>query len=254
MSRTYDELTKQQEQQKQLAIAETGTVPAEWQAELDAMREAVAHNGRSSFFGQMMRFRKGAYLLGAEKKKVPEGTRFIGIMAEARHGYRKFVEEVADDGSIKKRPVHIVGKIVDKFVLPGENKLPDRDQSTWKIGLNNKLEDPWKKVAYLPLLSLDGKTVATFVTDTPTGLSRFWNLIDRYQWIGCKHPGKYPVIEPRPDSYHDRRWGQVLVPDLAIVGWIGRPDPAQLLGHNGADAEEPPPNEGDGFDDTWERE
>jgi len=114
MSRTYDELTKQQEQQKQLAIAETGTVPAEWQAELDAMREAVARCGRPSFFGQMLRFRKGEWFLGSEKQNVPHRTRFIGIMAEVRHGWIKWVAAEDDDG--KRRPVHVVGKIVDHFV------------------------------------------------------------------------------------------------------------------------------------------
>jgi hypothetical protein len=100
----------------------------------------------------------------------------------------------------------------------------------------------------LPLLSLNGEQIVTFVTDTPTGLARFYQVMERYSWIGQRHLDQYPIIELRASSYSDRRYGRVSVPDFEIVGWVGRPDPARLLGNHGGDgspvsdgSEEPPP-------------
>src|SRR5262249_54927239 len=189
-------------------------------------QQAAAHNSRPSFFGKILRFRKGDWLLGQEREQIPDTSRWIGIMGEARHGFIKWETVTDEDGNTKKVPVHVVGKISDGYQPPPRDTLGDNDKSQWKIGLNGKPEDPYKPVVYLPLLSLDGEKVMTFTTSTPTGLPRFWQLVDKYQWIGQRHLGQYPVIELRASGYDDRRYGWVRVPDFEIVGWVGRPDPA----------------------------
>ena len=260
MSRTYEALSKQQQREQQLKKQELMTtvasppaapeVPEEYLAELARIRESVARLGRPSFFfGRSLKFKKGEWvLLGDEREKIPDRSRWIGIMAETRHGWRKFVEMATEDGDTKKVPEYRIGKISEGYEVPALETLGDRDKSKWKTGLNGKLEDPWRQVGTLPLLSLNGEQIVTFVTDTPTGLPRFYQLMERYAWIGRQHLGQYPIIELRASSYPDRRYGRVPVPDFEIVGWVGRPDPARLLGHHSGDggpvgdgSEEPPP-------------
>jgi hypothetical protein len=229
-----------EEKKQQVTTASPSTVPEvpeDWLAELQRFREAVAYSGRPSvFFGRLFKFKKGDWVfLGGEKEKIPDRSRWIAIMAEARHGWRKFVEVTTEDGDIKRVPEYRVGKISEGYEpLPREDEdLGDLDKAKWKIGLDGKPEDPWKRVAYLPLLSLDGEKVVTFLTDTKTGLPRFYALIDRYAWIGRQHLGQYPIIELRASGYDDKRFAWVHTPDFEIVGWVGRPDPARLLGHAG---------------------
>src|SRR5262249_22199149 len=178
-----ERLAETEKQTTAVAVARV-QLPAGWQEEMDAFRQAVARWGRPSFFGRMLRFRKGEWLLGAEKEKVPDRTRFAAVMAEVRHGFLKFLLTVDEDGNERRVPVHNVGKITDGFVGPDREALDERDRTKWKIGLDGKPEDPWKLVIYLPMISPDGETIATFTTSTKTGLPRVWGLIDRYQWIG----------------------------------------------------------------------
>jgi hypothetical protein len=204
-------------------------VPAEYQAELDRFRQAAVRNIKPVLMGQVLRFRKGDWVFGGEKKKIAAGTRFIGIMNEARHGWIKW--------NADKTAVHIVGRIVDNFTPPPLEELDCRDKSTWKPGLNGELQDPWQPVCYLPLASLDLAQLLTFSTMTRTGRPSFWALMDRYQWLARKHAGKYPIIEIQNGGYEDKRFGWVDVPKFEIVDWTGRPDLQQLTG--GSYREEP---------------
>jgi hypothetical protein len=234
----------EQKKQQVTTVASPSAVPEGWLEELARFQKAVARNaGQASFFGKMMRFRKGDWVRGQDKEQVPDRSRWIAIMSEARHGWITWTTVTTEDGDTKRVPVHVIGKISEGYEPPPRESLGDMDKTQWRIGLNGKLEDPWKKVAYLPLLSLDGETVMTFTTDTPTGLPRFWRLIDKYQWLGRGHVGQDPVIELRASGYEDRRYGWVDTPDFSIVDWVDRPDPARLLGHAGEDSE------GDGFDE-----
>jgi hypothetical protein len=162
-------------------------------------------------------------------------------MPETRHGWIKWV----DEGSGEKVPTHVVGKITDDFIAPAREALDYRNVGDWPIGLDGKPEDPWRKVVYLPLVSVDGQEHVTFTTSTPTGLSRFWKLVDQYGRQGRFRPGDYPIIEISTGSYQDKRYGRIEVPSFRIVDWA-RPDEALLqLGHQegdgGSEMDDPDP-------------
>jgi len=265
MSKTYEVLSEKQQseqrqkkqeepQQKKQELMTTTAMspptapetPEEFQAELARFREAAANNSRVSFFGKILRFVKGAWVLGQEKEKIPDRSRWIAIMGEARHGLIEWTTVIAEDGSTKREPVHTIGKIGDGYQPPPRESLGKMDKSLWRTGLDGKPEDPIRPCVYLPLLSYpDGEKVMTFTTSTKTGLPRFWQLIERIAWIGQRHLGQYPILELQVSGYDDRNFGWIHVPDWNIVGWVGRPDPALLLGHanndGGDGSEEPPP-------------
>src|SRR5262245_17723655 len=188
---------------------------AEYQTELDQFRQAAIRNSRPLLMGQLLRFRKGEWLAGPDKEKIAAGTHFVGIMNEARHGWIKWTQ----DGDGIKTPVHVVGKTVENFQPPDRAELDCQDETTWPIGLSGKREDPWRSVAYLPLASLDGEQLLTFKTDTKTGVPAFWKFVDRYQWLGRKHLGQYPIVEIQSSGYEDKRYGWIDTPTLKIVGW-----------------------------------
>src|SRR5262249_48902140 len=154
MSRTYDTLSEQQQKKREVTMSSPSTVPEEWLRDLARIQEAVALNSRPSFLGRICRFRKGDYVVGQEKEEVPIGSRWVCVMGEAVHGLEKWTTVTTEDGSIKKVPERRVGKISEGYQPPPRATLGDMDKSQWKTGLNGKLEDPWKLVAYLPLLSL----------------------------------------------------------------------------------------------------
>ena len=140
MSKTFEALSaqqqeKEQQQKKQELKQELTTTtamspptvpetPEELQAELARFREAAARNSRVSFLGKIGRFVKGDWLLGAEKEKIPDKTRWIGIMSRAQHGYIEWVD--ADDGTDKRVPVHhYLGRIGEGHAPPPRKPWQD---------------------------------------------------------------------------------------------------------------------------------
>jgi hypothetical protein len=225
MSRVYEVLTdKQQGEKQQAVVTAPANVPAEWMDELERLRLAAAGNIKTFLMGHVLKFVKGKWLAGSEKTPVADHTRYVALMSEACHGWLKWQDNVA---------VHVaVGKIASGHTLPDRSTLPDRDPEKWPIALSGKKEDPWHMACYLPLVSLDGNELLTFATSVPTGRNPFWKLIDRYAWLGCKHPGMYPIIEIEASGYPDKRFGWVDTPSFKIVDWTGRPDLPQLADHS----------------------
>jgi hypothetical protein len=226
MSRTQEALAVKQEeqqmkQQQEIAITTPPTVPAELMDEYDRFRQAAAENTKTFLMGHVLKFKKGKWLCGAEKAEIADHTRFVALMNEACHGWLRW--------NADKTATHRdVGKIAEGWKLPDKDMLPDRDPEQWPIGLSGKKEDPWRTAIYLPLASLDGETVVTFATTTPTGANAFWKLASRYAWLGRKHPGQYPIVEIEASGYTDPRYDWVDVPSFKIIDWVGRPDLPQL--------------------------
>jgi hypothetical protein len=166
---------------------------AELEAELARFRKAAQEN--ATLFEETMRFKKGEWLDGAGKE-VANGLQWIAVMNQAEHGWRKW-EVVGEDenGNPKKRPVYTVGLVNSNWVRPMRKELGDMDRSQWET-YNNQPDDPWKLVGRLPLVAYPKvNRFITFVTDTPTGTSRFWKLIDEYGKQARLHSGLYPVVE-----------------------------------------------------------
>jgi hypothetical protein len=247
MSRTHEELTKAEKQKEQKEMEQKNQVEkrpekqevtfastlaatpmsaeqkAECLAEIERVRQAARANTKAFLMGSALLFKKGEWFLGSDKIKVPDGTPYVALMSLASIGYLRWNED-------KTASHRDVGKIAEGWKLPDKETLPDRDPEKWPIGLSGKKEDPWRECCYLPLVTPDGETIATFATNTPTGVNAFWRFIDRYSWQARQHPGEDPIIELEAGGYPDRRYGWVDTPGFRIVGWIGRSAAQKLIG------------------------
>jgi hypothetical protein len=214
------------QQQVATTSAQPPALPTDVAAELELFRKAARANTKAFLMGSALLFKKGAWLLGSDKTKIPDGTKYIALMNLASEGYLRWNED-------KTATHRDVGKIAEGWVLPDKETLPDRDPEKWPIGLNGRKEDPWRRCCYLPLVTLDGETIATFATNTSTGVSAFWKFVERYAWLGRKHLGKFPVIQIEASGYEDKRYGWVDTPSFKIVDWTSRPDVQKLIGEDG---------------------
>jgi hypothetical protein len=213
---------------------------------LDNFRKAAIDGMRASFLGTLLRFKKGAWIYGEDKRELAAGTEVVALMNEVRRGYVKWTD--------KKAVAHVVGKICDGFVPPQRDTLGDTDQARWPIGLSGTREDPWVFAMYLPMKSLDGDDIYTFATSSDGGIQAVYKLIERYAWLGRKHPGEYPVVALNAETYDHPRFGPVHKPKFEIVGWTGRPE-IELTNDGaeprapGAEAASQPTNVGSDLDD-----
>jgi hypothetical protein len=202
-------------------------LPADAAAELEQFRQAARPNLRGYLLGTLLRFKqtgKGDWIYG--DKKLENGTRLIGLMNYTSHGWLKWNPD--------KTAVHVVGRITDGFVPPALSELDCRDEAEWPIGLSGKREDPWREVIYIPFLSLDGETLFTFAAATKTGRPPAWKFIDRFAWIGRKHPGQWPIVELQAGGFGNSFGGWTPTPQFGIVGWTDRPDLTPLIGSDGS--------------------
>jgi hypothetical protein len=225
MSRIYEVLKDKENQQVATASPAQAQVPAEYVDELEKFRKAALPNLRGYLLGTLLRFKqtgKGEWIYG--DKKLDNGTQLVALMNYASHGWLKWENKVA---------THVVGRISDGFVPPPRSELDCQDEATWPIGLSGKKEDPWKEVVYVPFVSLDGETLFTFATTTKTGRPVVWKFVDRYAWIGRKHPGQYPIVELQANGFENSFGGWTPTPQFEIVGWTDRPDIEQLTAGDG---------------------
>jgi len=204
--------------------AQLPALPADIAAELDSFRQAALPNLRQYLLGTLLKFKKGDWIYG--EQKLGPGTKLIALMNHVHHGWLKWNED--------KTATQIVGSIISGFKPPARSELGDLDEATWKIGLSGKNEDPWNEVIYIPFLSINGEQLLTFSTTTKTGRPQAWKFVDRYAWIGRKHPGQYPIVELGVGGF-ENQFGLIKTPEFKIIDWTNRPDITTLIGGGGAD-------------------
>jgi hypothetical protein len=238
---------------KQELVRSTAAAPPaliqELEAELARYRKAAEENSTTAF-SRIFRFVKGEWVTAdQEKERIPDKTRWLAVMSEVQHGWCKWeTVRFGDNGSTKKLPRYVIGPVTE-FTAPSRNTLGDLDEKQWEIGLSGEPDDPWKKVGILALLRLADETPMTFITDTKTGVPRFWDFIKRFGKEGRKHPWQWPIVENRASSYQDKRFGRVPIPEFDIVDWVGRPGQPIAQPQQGGGPGEPPPCASDDLHD-----
>jgi hypothetical protein len=145
---------------------------------LDHFREAAADGMRGSFLGTLLRFVKGQYLYGSEKRQIVAGTKLIAVMGEARRGWVRWEN--------KRTTKHAVGRIADGFKPPDRHQLGDTDEADWPSP-NGRPADPWQFTWYLPLRSAEVDQLFTFATTSDGGISAVAKLLGQFANQSARH-------------------------------------------------------------------
>jgi hypothetical protein len=117
-------------------------------------------------------------------------------------------------------PDYRMGELYAGFVPTRTEDLPDRDQSTWQLGLDGQPSDPWPHFMYLPLQRGDTGEWFTYATSSKTGRRAVGTLLKHFDRLRKSHPDMYPIVRLKTGGFNHRdpRVGWVPVPVFAVVG------------------------------------
>ena len=147
--------------------------------------------------------KSGEWVFGQENIEVQEGSRWCVNVMSLEHGWTCWV----DNGSKNK----LAGEVMAPVNVPRPPKPPPVDGTDYKEQRNMELK------------CLDGEDAGTEViykASSYGGLKAISKLMDEiYRQLARDPHHPCPVLELRSDSYPHCKWGQVVEPILAVVGW-----------------------------------
>jgi hypothetical protein len=186
--------------------------------------------------GRQIRGTKDAmFVTPDDGETIPDTVDFIALCDQTMVGRVKFNGE-------GNPPSYRMGLLYDNFVPPRDEDLPDRDVSTWELGLDHKPQDPWAHFMYLVLQRGDTAELFTYTTSSVTGRRAVGNLLKHYNRMRKTHPDTFPVVRLIEGGFNhrDERVGWVRVPVFRVVGRhaaddVSKPD-SSPSGDMGGDA------------------
>jgi hypothetical protein len=187
----------------------------------DNVQRYLDEVARSSLIGRMVKFKEGRFTTNDDGEPIDENADFIAFVDQTLVGWLKFNGEGTP-------PDRIMGLLFDGFEMPKLETLPDRDQSTWELGLNGQPSDPWQHHIYLVLQSAATQEMFTFVTSSRTGRAAVGNLISHYRRMlkSSANRDAYPIVRLKvgAKTHPDDRVGTYKIPVFAVVGQVQRSD------------------------------
>jgi len=118
------------------------------------------------------------------------------------------------------KPIYAVVRVADRIPAPRREDLGDTDERLW----GEKQEDPWKKVAVLPLFHPETRETFIFSTTTDGGTRAVGSLVNAFVAERRERAGAtLPVVELDNDSYFNNKNKRIFAPILDIIGWTDRP-------------------------------
>lgn len=98
-------------------------------------------------------------------------------------------------------------------------ELGDTDESLWDADEDGKPIDPWSFTNTIPFKNPATGQEFTFTTSSRGGTSAVGKLCSVYGQQRQQHEGQLPIIELQTSSYRHKRFGEVYIPVLRLVGW-----------------------------------
>ena len=166
------------------------------------------------YLGPLLKFTKGDWLIGREGEECPE-KELVALMPGLLHGWVRWEDNL---------PVqHEMGLMMEGFVPVPRDELSHRDEAEWPVDDKGNSRDPWQESVYLPVITVNGDTVYTFVTSSDGGRRRaIAPLCREYGNHIRQHPDELPIIGLEQDSYQhpDRNIGRVKYPLFPVKKWV----------------------------------
>jgi hypothetical protein len=180
---------------------------------------SAAESGRE-LVGDLIRFAKGDWLSGPDKKEIPGGSEFLAAVDCLVVGWQRW----AGKQQVEKR----LGRLSDGFIEPAREELGYTDEATWEVDSEGRPVDPWAKARMLPLKQLSDGALFTLVLNgkgrSGEAIGRLVGAYGRSRW----QPTDYPIIRLGTDAYIHKTYGRIKYPILPIVGWRPRAEFVEL--------------------------
>ena len=152
-------------------------------------------------------------LRDGEKVELPFGTKLVTDIREMRNGWIRWCGK-------GEKPIYKMVRTVSDELPLASYELPERDESTWQIGLSGKKRDPWEPCVWLPLWN--DNTLYSFQTCAPTGVTQIAEvLLDDVLRAG-RWPRELPIVALEKETIPTRYGTKIPIPSLKIVGWTSR--------------------------------
>src|SRR5207249_338636 len=138
----------------------------------------------------------------------------VAVMPGLLHGWIRWEDN---------HPEHNMGLLAEGFEPPERDTLGYNDKTKWEIDASGKPRDPWQRSLYLPMVTINGETVYTFMSTSDGGRRRgVAPLCGEYGHHIRQHPDELPVVGLGQHSYlhSDRSIGRVKYPLFPIIRWV----------------------------------
>jgi hypothetical protein len=179
-----------------------------------ATSNPFTEHGADSVEYEFLKFVKGDYFAGKEKRPVEVGTRLVANLFSYEIGHVNF-----PPGGGK--PIKCMGRVIDGFKAD-RNLVPENDAAYWEIDDKGKPIDPFKEAAEILLADPVTKAVYRFSTTSRGGPKALKKLSLAFGNEMENHPDEWPIIALEVDGWESKKIGWVAKPSFPIVGWIGR--------------------------------
>jgi hypothetical protein len=177
----------------------------------------LATCSRVALAAAFLKYKQGAYYLGADEEEVPFDTEVVPNCEQAQVGWLKWVGgEVVEERMFLWAKGH-----------PFREGLGDMDRELWEIDPDTgKAKDPWSETATVPMKFLQTGQECTFTTPSDGGRKAVSKLI--YAWRHGISRGQtgLPIIKLGSDSYLHKikSRGRIFHPVFTITRWVSEAD------------------------------
>jgi hypothetical protein len=180
--------------------------PSPWKA-------FAAESTSSAIAGELLRFTKGRFVCGEEKRTVPVGTEFVVNMTELWTGWQRWF-----NGNLVE---HRISRVIDREPRILRDELGHMDESAWETGPDGQPKDPWSQVQRLVMREANGKRrLVTFTTSSWGGRVALGKLCQDFDAERDEHPGgAYPVVQLGVFLQRHKQFGEIPQPRFDVVGW-----------------------------------
>ena len=175
-----------------------------WRAHADeTMASAIA--------GDILRFIKGRWYRGEEKKLVESEVQFLCNMNEVWTGWVRW---------FNARPVeHRIHRLIDGAPKLSRNDLGHLDESVWETDAAGEPKDPWAYTERMIMREVGTDELLTFSTSSWGGLKALGKLCRAFDDGRAKHPGMFPVVQLEAVIRPSKDYGPIDEPLFEIVSW-----------------------------------
>ena len=181
------------------------------QTEVSPWRAYADETQASAIAGDILKFVKGRWYRGEEKKLVEPDLRLLCNMHEIWSGWVRW---------FKGKPVeHRIRRLIDNPPKLSRNDLGHLDEKLWETDPSGNPKDPWAMTDRLVMKDIDTDDLLTFSTSSWGGRKALGKLCRAFDRDHRGDSTVFPVVQLGVVTRQHDTYGPIDEPSFEIVGW-----------------------------------